>query len=98
MELQLGLALPTPNIIKGFDLNNLGFDQLKEMGGMEAWNHPGGCFGDKDCIKNKRGFEQAFGKLKEECKTMPLLLWSGQPNEEEDHKDQKKRTSSTIDE
>ncbi|XVF89327.1 hypothetical protein PTKIN_Ptkin19aG0121000 [Pterospermum kingtungense] len=92
MELQLGLALPTTNIIKGFDLNNLGF---------------GGCYRDKDCVKtNKRGFEQAFGNLKEDdddqySKAMPdLLLWSGQPNEEEeDHRDQKKRsTSSTIDE
>ncbi|XVE97417.1 hypothetical protein REPUB_Repub03eG0017500 [Reevesia pubescens] len=88
LQLALALALPTPNIIKGFDLNNLGFDQLKGMGG----------FGDKDCVKNKRSYEQAFGNLKEECKTMPLLLWSGQPNEEDedDHKDQKKRTSSTI--
>ena len=98
MELQLGLALPTPNMIKGFDLNNLGFDQWKELGDLESWNHAGGCFGEKDCVKNKRGFEQAFGNFTEECKAMPLLLWSGQPNEEEDHKDQKKRTSSTIDE
>ncbi|XVF48354.1 hypothetical protein PTKIN_Ptkin03bG0183500 [Pterospermum kingtungense] len=92
MELQLGLALP--NTPKGFDLNHLGFKQMKDCAG--------GCFGDKlDCAKNyKRGFEQAFGHLTEECKSMPsLLLWSGQPNEEEDdHKDQKKRTSSTIDE
>ncbi|XVE71193.1 hypothetical protein DITRI_Ditri10aG0131100 [Diplodiscus trichospermus] len=99
MELQLGLALQTPNMIKGFDLNNLGFDQQKEMGGLEAWNHAAaGCFKDKDCVKNKRDFEQAFGNLTEECKALPLLLWSGQPNEEEDHKDQKKRTSSSIDE
>lgn len=96
MELQLGLALPTPNMmkIKGFDLNNLGYEQRKEMGGLAAAD---GCFGvvDKDCAyKNKRGFEQAFT---EEYKTMPLLLWSGQPNEEEeDHNDQKKRTSNSI--
>ncbi|OMO90822.1 AUX/IAA protein [Corchorus olitorius] len=83
MELQLGLALPTPNIIKGFDLNNFGFDQIKG-------------FGDKDCVKNKRGFEQAFGNFTEDCKAMPLLLWNGQPNEEEDHK--KKSTSSSMDE
>ncbi|XP_022728837.1 probable LRR receptor-like serine/threonine-protein kinase At1g56130 [Durio zibethinus] len=95
MELQLGLALPTPNKTKGFDLNNRGFDLLKEMRG---WNYNGGRFGDKDCVKNKRSFEQAFANFTEECKATSLLLWSGQPNEEEDHKDQKKRTSSTIDE
>ncbi|MBA0594288.1 auxin-responsive protein IAA29 [Gossypium raimondii] len=98
MELQLGLALPTPNMVKGFDLNNHGLDQLKEMGGLEAWNKAAGCFADKDCVKSKRSFEQAFGNFTEECRTKPLLLWSGQPNEEEDHKDQKKATFSTTDE
>ncbi|XP_039007892.1 auxin-responsive protein IAA29-like isoform X1 [Hibiscus syriacus] len=83
MELQLGLVLPTPNIIKGLDLNNLGLDQLKQTGG----------FSDK----SKRSFEQAFGNFKQECNTKTLLLWSGQPNEEEDHKDQKNTTFSTID-
>ncbi|PPD79225.1 hypothetical protein GOBAR_DD23841 [Gossypium barbadense] len=98
MELQLGLALPTPNMVKGFDLNNHGLDQLKEMGGLEAWNKAAGCFADKDCVKSKRSFEQAFGNFTEECRTKPLLLWSGQPNEEEDHKDQKKATFSTTEE
>ncbi|XVF35604.1 hypothetical protein REPUB_Repub18cG0160400 [Reevesia pubescens] len=101
MELQLGLDIPTPLITKGFDLNNFGFDQLKEMRGtLKACNICiGGCFGDNDCVKKKRGFEQAFGNFTDDCKAKPLLLWSGQPNEEEDdHKDQKKRTSSsTID-
>ncbi|GMI92481.1 indole-3-acetic acid inducible 29 [Hibiscus trionum] len=84
MEFQLGLALPTPNIIMGFDLNNHGLDHLKDIGGFSG--------------KSKRSFEQAFGKFKQECKTKTLLLWSGQPNEEEDQKDQKKTTFSTIDE
>ncbi|GMI81495.1 indole-3-acetic acid inducible 29 [Hibiscus trionum] len=84
MELRLGLALPTPNIIKGFDLDN---HKPKETGGLGAWNKP-----------SKRSFEQAFGNFKEECKAKTLLLWSGQPNEEEDHKDQTKTTFSTIDE
>ncbi|KAK8641092.1 hypothetical protein V6N13_010521 [Hibiscus sabdariffa] len=94
MEFELGLALPTPNIIKGFDLNNLGLDQPKDMGGLEARNKAARCFSDK----SKRSFEQAFGNSEEEYKTKTLLLWSGQPNEEDDHKDQKKRTFSTIDE
>ncbi|KAK8550536.1 hypothetical protein V6N12_039238 [Hibiscus sabdariffa] len=94
MEFQLGLALPTPSIIKGFDLNNLGLDHPKDMGGLEARNKPARCFSDK----SKRSFEQAFGNFEAECKTKTLLLlWSGQPNEEEDHNDQKKRTFSTID-
>ncbi|KAE8731688.1 hypothetical protein F3Y22_tig00002793pilonHSYRG00300 [Hibiscus syriacus] len=83
MELQLGLALPTPNMIKGFDLNNHRLDHLKQRG----------CFSNK----SKRSFEQAFGNFKQDGKTKTLLLWSGQPNEEEDHKDQKKTTFSTID-
>ncbi|XP_039052739.1 auxin-responsive protein IAA29-like isoform X3 [Hibiscus syriacus] len=83
MELQLGLALPTPNIMKGFDLNNHGLHHLKQTG----------CFSDK----SKRSFDQAFGNFKQDRKTKTLLLWSGQPNEEEDHKDQKKTTFSAID-
>lgn len=89
MELQLGLALPTPKGLD-FDLNNLGFID-HPAGGRR------GCFRDKDCVKNKRGFEQAFGnRIKEESPN--LLLWSGQPpnEEEDDHRDQKKINSSPI--
>ncbi|KAJ0029888.1 hypothetical protein Pint_12405 [Pistacia integerrima] len=76
MELQLGLALPTYNPTKGFDLNN---------------------FGKSNITKNKRNFDEAFGNIRDDHQSgmMPLLLWSGQPNEEDD---QKKRTSSPINE
>ncbi|KAI9192298.1 hypothetical protein LWI28_020795 [Acer negundo] len=50
-------------------------------------------------IKNKRSFEEAFGKIiRDELQKMPsLLLWSGQPNEEEDDREgKKKRIYSTI--
>ncbi|KAK0572736.1 hypothetical protein LWI29_036363 [Acer saccharum] len=49
--------------------------------------------------KNKRSFEEAFGKIiRDELQKMPsLLLWSGQPNEEDDDREGKnKRISSTI--
>ncbi|GMJ15857.1 indole-3-acetic acid inducible 29 [Hibiscus trionum] len=86
VELQLCLALPTPDITKGFNSNNyhgLGFDHLKQTS----------CFGDR----KKRDFEQALGNFSDECNAMPLLLWSGQPNEEDDnHKYRNKRTF-TID-
>ncbi|KAK8509334.1 hypothetical protein V6N13_062383 [Hibiscus sabdariffa] len=92
VELQLCLALPTPNITKGFkfNLNNYhGFDHLKQMS----------CSGDKTSrVIKKRDFEHAFGNFSDDCNALPLLLWSGQPNEEDDnHNDRKKTTFVTDD-
>ncbi|GAV85705.1 AUX_IAA domain-containing protein [Cephalotus follicularis] len=90
MELQLGLALPIHNSTKGFDLNNVWLEP-KEMVGVEPWNYK------KNYVKkNKRDFEEAFGNSKHVSQTLPLLLWSGQPNDDDDHKGQNTRTSYTI--
>lgn len=49
--------------------------------------------------KNKRDFEEAFGKSEDghEMQTLPLLLWNEQPNEEDEHKDDSKIDSFTTD-
>ncbi|KAJ9184033.1 hypothetical protein P3X46_007817 [Hevea brasiliensis] len=68
--------------------HNKGFDP-KEMLGLKPWNHD-------DCLLDKkRSFEDASGKLKKDLsQTLPLLLWSGQPNDEDDDNREKKRLNS----
>ncbi|KAL4283061.1 hypothetical protein GQ457_16G000700 [Hibiscus cannabinus] len=91
VELQLCLALPTPNITKGFksSLNNYhGFDHLKQTS----------CLGDKtNRVIKKRDFEHAFGNFSDDRNALPLLLWSGQPNEEDDDHNDRKKTTFAID-
>ncbi|CAK9170391.1 unnamed protein product [Ilex paraguariensis] len=86
MELELGLAPPTQI---GFDLNNVfqPKDMFRDRCALEI----------KDKAKNKPSFAEAFehdgGAATD---TLPLLLWNGQPNEEDDHqKRQKRRRSNT---
>ena len=89
MELQLGLPLPTYNFIENFDLNNDGFDPKDDMVGLKPWNCEDGYLG------NKRSFEVAFGKnIKGGSQELPLLSWSGQPNDEDDWKGEKKISCS----
>ncbi|KAJ6758582.1 AUXIN-RESPONSIVE PROTEIN IAA29 [Salix koriyanagi] len=89
MELQLGLPLPTHNFIEKFDLNNDGFDPKDDMVGLKPWNCEDGYLG------NKRSFEVAFGKnIKGGSQELPLLSWSGQPNDEDDWKGEKKISCS----
>ncbi|KAJ6295452.1 hypothetical protein OIU78_023465 [Salix suchowensis] len=89
MELQLGLPLPTHNFIENFDLNNDGFDPKDDMVGLKPWNCEDGYLG------NKRSFEVAFGKnIKGGSQELPLLSWSGQPNDEDDWKGEKKISCS----
>ncbi|KAJ7958783.1 Auxin-responsive protein [Quillaja saponaria] len=83
MELNLGLTLSSHSPIKGFDLNKHG------------WNCDG-CLESKNYVKNKRNFEEAFGKNGGTIQSLPLLVWSGQPNEEDDQSGQKNRTSFTT--
>lgn len=88
MELQLRLALPNNNHNpdKRFDLNDVWFEP-KEGVGLKTWKDD----------KHKRSFADAFEEIGDESAVMPLLLWSGQPNEEDDdQKGRKKRNSSTI--
>lgn len=88
MELQLGLSLATNTSIESFNLKNNGFEP-KEKVGLEPWSHD-------VCLDNKRRFEEAFGKMKDASQAFPLLLWSGQPNDEDDRKEDKKRISCSI--
>jgi auxin-responsive protein IAA len=97
MELQLGLALSVHNNpVKGFDLNDM-HEQLgsKELLSSEPWSY-GGCLGTQKCFKNKRSSEEAFGKIGHVPQPFPLMLWSGQPNDDDDRKGQKHRTSCTL--
>ncbi|KAE8663422.1 kinesin-like protein KIF20B-like isoform X2 [Hibiscus syriacus] len=81
-ELQLCLALPTPN-------HHHGLDRLK---GKSCLGDKGYR------VKNKRGSEQTSGNLNDhECNAMPLLLWSDHPNEEDDEYKDKKKTAFAID-
>jgi hypothetical protein len=101
MELQLGLALPVHhnNPVKGFDLNRELINGSKEalLLSSEPWSY-GGCLGTQKCFKNKRTSEEAFGMIGDVPPPFPLMLWNGQPNEDDDdRKGQKQhRTSCTI--
>ncbi|KAF5936223.1 hypothetical protein HYC85_027352 [Camellia sinensis] len=94
MELQLGLALPTHNPVKGFDLNQNGFDS-KEMGGW--WNDNECCLGNKILGNKKRGFDEAFEDGGERNGKLCVFSWNGQPNEEDDGRGERKGSSITID-
>ncbi|XP_045804502.1 auxin-responsive protein IAA29 [Trifolium pratense] len=49
---------------------------------IDGFNHSGsGCSENKKYVKNKRSYEESFGHF---LKPLPLLVWSGQPNEEDD--------------
>ncbi|WJX41755.1 hypothetical protein P8452_29066 [Trifolium repens] len=57
---------------------------------IDGFNHSGsGYFENKKYGKNKRSFEESFGHF---LKPLPLLVWSGQPNEEVDRN--KKRNTN----
>lgn len=86
MELQLGLALSLPvhhnAPVKGFDVTS----RHGVMRSLDIWSY--GCSMER---KKKRSFDTAF-EDDDESKTLPLLLWHGQPGEEDDDgKRQKKR-------
>ncbi|XP_020238593.1 auxin-responsive protein IAA29 [Cajanus cajan] len=83
MELQLGLALPTHNPVEEFNLN-------KQMVSLELWRPGCGYESEKHVKHNKRSFEESFEHF---FKPLPLLVWSGQPNEEDDRS---KKTQRNI--
>ncbi|KAJ6434928.1 hypothetical protein OIU84_000216 [Salix udensis] len=59
------------------------------MVGLKPWSCEDGYLG------NKRSFEVAFGKnIKGGSQELPLLSWSGQPNDEDDWKGEKKISCS----
>ncbi|KAJ6382984.1 hypothetical protein OIU77_031419 [Salix suchowensis] len=92
MELQLGhRSLPTYNFIENFDLNNDGFEPKDQMLGSKPWIS---CE-DGNNMDNKRSSEVAFGKnTRYASRELPLLLWSGQPNDEDDWNGEKKISCS----
>ncbi|CAJ1973707.1 unnamed protein product [Sphenostylis stenocarpa] len=75
MELQLGLALPTHNSDEEFKLT-----KSKQIVSLELWRPSCGSERGKQ-VKHKRSFEESFESF---LKPLPLLVWSGQPNEEDD--------------
>lgn len=87
MELQLGLALSTQNPVEGFDLTNHGLESSDQL-----WR-PSCCLESNKHVKNKRSFEESFGHS---LKPLPLLIWSGQPNEEDDRSGKKNRETYTT--
>lgn len=80
MELQSGLALPIHSSIEGFDPYNS--DLNNHIRGSENIKY----------VKNKRSFDESFGDF---SKPLPLLVWSGQPNEEDGRSEKKNRSIHT---
>lgn len=95
MELQLGLALPA----YGFDANKVSAGSsgqvimIMNQGMLHSWLSAGtySASAEDDFSTNnqKRSFYDAFEETNDVPRTLPLLLWNKQPNEEEDdeHKD-----------
>ncbi|XVE71483.1 hypothetical protein DITRI_Ditri10aG0153900 [Diplodiscus trichospermus] len=111
MELQLGLALPnTPAIIpiKMFDLNIYAYEPREALGSNIS-SRPSQELGPSDININsssssssssssggskKRSFDEDENRIVP--KTLPLLIWSNQPNDEDDPKDIEDNSSSAI--
>ncbi|TKY74738.1 Auxin-responsive protein IAA29 [Spatholobus suberectus] len=86
MELQLDLALPTHNPVEEFKLN-----KSKQIVSLELWGPSCGSESEKH-VKHKRSFEESFEHF---LKPLPLLVWSGQPNEEDDRSEKTRRNIHT---
>lgn len=91
MELQLGLGLPvhTP-AVKG-----CGNGAKQKLGSLPL------SFGCESYVKNKRGFCEAFEENEDDhvspaMKVLPLMLWHGQPNEDDDDCGLRKAASCPI--
>jgi len=80
MELQLGLALSTAEEFKS-----------KQIVSSELWRPSCGSESGKH-VKHKRNFEESFQRF---LKPFPLLVWSGQPNEEDDRSQKLRRNIHT---
>ncbi|RDX76160.1 hypothetical protein CR513_43876, partial [Mucuna pruriens] len=86
MELELGLALLTHNFVEEFKLN-----KSKQIMSLELWR-PNCSSESKKHVKRKRNFEESFELF---LKPLPLLVWSGQPNEEDDRSEKMQRNIHT---
>ncbi|KAL3585474.1 hypothetical protein D5086_012341 [Populus alba] len=86
MELQLGLGLPSEKTMKGLDLNSYVSEPKELLGSGQL--HLGSCswFSANDNDK-KRSFIDASeesSRNEDVPRTLPLLVWNNQPNEEDD--------------
>lgn len=107
MQLQLGLALPTGDTMKGVELNSLAYKHREAVGsaqvkrpmlqlGSHSWFSTGRI---SDAGNKKRSFADAFEEPRDDVpRTLPLLLWDNQPNEEDDPKDTQNSLSSAFNE
>lgn len=99
MELQLSLAL-FPTDRKGLDLNSSAHEP-KEVG-LGKLNPPAPQLGLHPLFSSffagkKRNFDDAFDEATERLpRTLPLLLWDRQPNEEDDPKDLQNSATSAY--
>ncbi|KAJ0089960.1 hypothetical protein Patl1_13055 [Pistacia atlantica] len=91
MELQLGLALPS-TAVKGFDLNAYVYEPRENMGSHPSF-HSFGFTNDICSNYKKRNFDEAFEKDKTVPRTLPLLHWNNEPNDEDDPKDLENNSS-----
>ncbi|XP_057434461.1 auxin-responsive protein IAA28 [Lotus japonicus] len=94
MELQLALALPTQNSFEGFNPNKPGLMKSKQIVSSELCR-TSCCSESKKHVRNKRSFQESFGHC---VKPLPLLVWSGQPNEEDDNRKKRHRASNKNEE
>ncbi|KAJ8751901.1 hypothetical protein K2173_026115 [Erythroxylum novogranatense] len=85
MELQLCLSLSTYDLSKGRSHLNKNGLESKDIVSFQQRR-------DEGCLNKKRNFREAFDRIKDEsqAKAFPLLVWSGQPNEEDDDVEEKK--------
>ncbi|KAI4337312.1 hypothetical protein L6164_015745 [Bauhinia variegata] len=91
MELRLSLALPTHNPT---DQTNHVLESKQTVGSKiwaQSWR-----LESKKHVENKRRFQDAFGRCFKPVSSDSLLVWSGQPNEEDERSGKKKRNIDTT--
>ncbi|XWS27037.1 hypothetical protein CRYUN_Cryun26dG0081500 [Craigia yunnanensis] len=111
LQLGLALpSTPPITSIKMFDLNSYGFEPREGLG-SNTWSRPLLKLGLSDInINNSSSSSSSSGGSRKRCfdeallfdenrilpKTLPLLLWTNQPNDEDDPKDLEDNSSSAI--
>jgi auxin-responsive protein IAA len=86
MELQLGLGLPSEKTMKGLDLNSYVSEPKELLGSGQLHLGSYSWFSTNDNDK-KRSFIDASeesSRNEDVPRTLPLLVWNNQPNEEDD--------------
>ncbi|WRX32653.1 AUX/IAA domain - like 10 [Theobroma cacao] len=112
LQLGLALPSTPPIPIKMFDLNSYGYEPREALGSnILSWpllklgpcdsnniNSSSSSSSSSSGGSRKRGFDEVvlFDENRAVPKTLPLLLWSNQPNDEDDPKDLEDNSSSAI--